>query len=168
MTKKCSQGDCSCLEPSKLNCSEHTASVPTKEENKSSSDFDDVWDSSSDNGDVTESRDLAALKRRHENRGYLDGLTKGGESGLQAGFDDGYPLGAQIGGIVGELIADTIWRSSLGQITPEVKNNVLSELKIEKVLSSEYFDTDLNMKNPHDHPIINKWVKFFDTLGPPL
>lgn len=130
-------------------------------------DYEGDADSNTERYLETGSRDLAALKRRHENRGYLDGLTKGGEIGLQMGFDSGYPLGAQLGGLTGELVAETVWRHSTGQIDDDTRAEALAELQISKVLSSEYFDSDLNMENPRDHPLIRKWSQYYCKLGPP-
>lgn len=128
----------------------------------------DVWGSSSPDPslEATEevSRDVAALKRRHENRGYLDGLTKGGELGLQTGFDAGYPLGAQLGGLVGQLVAETVWRASNGQISVQTRDAALAELRIDKVLSSEHFDSELHIADPALHPTILKWSCFYDSL----
>lgn len=177
MTECGSDGTCVCknttMDTNKLEMRTASKHTHSKLNDESSNDGSDIWASDSnpsDNEQATESgnlsRDLAALKRRHENRGYLDGLTKGGELGLQSGFDDGYPIGAQLGGLVGELLADTVWRCATGQISKEVKDNALSELQIDKILSSEYFDTNLNLENPKDHPIILKWSQYFEKLGP--
>ncbi|KAG0679860.1 Essential protein Yae1, N terminal [Pichia californica] len=177
----CSLGNCSCKEKDKLktNTSLHMESSLDNLSVNSGSDSD-VWGSDSEYGNDDEStligsvkqndfsRDVAALKRRHENRGYLDGLTKGSEIGLQSGFDNGYPLGAQLGGLIGELLAETIWRYSLAQINKDIRDQAFSELKINKVLSSEYFDSNLKLKNPKDHPIINKWTKYYEILGSPM
>jgi hypothetical protein len=137
--------------------------------NNDSNSDSDVWDTLSTTSEVATTpiscRDLQALQRRHENRGYLDGLTKGNEAGLQKGFDDGYPVGAQLGGLVGELVADTICRSSWGQIDESTKNQALDELKISNILNAQHFDVNLDLKNPRDHPIIKKWTSFYDKLG---
>lgn len=166
---ECTSSNCVCKNTS-INSNDNENKlkiVSLKNENDS-----DIWESDTSDyeknallttNDLT--RDLAALKRRHENKGYLDGLTKGNEIGLQSGFDDGYPLGAQLGGLVGELIAETIWKFSLGEISNEIKIQVLNDLNISKILSSEYFDSDLNMKNPREHPIIKKWTHYYEGLN---
>lgn len=109
-------------------------------------------------------QDISALRRRHENKGYYDGLTKGKDSGLQKGFDLGYPVGAQLGGLVGELIAETIWKFNSNQIDENKKNEILKELSIEKILSSDYFDSNLDIKNPLSHPLIQKWSSYLGKI----
>lgn len=171
MPNNCSRNDCSCKESigDETTCSKSTSNLSAS----SILSSDGVWDSDSDlepgyTGTTNVSKDIEALKRVHENRGYLDGITKGGEEGLQNGFDEGYPIGAQLAGIVGELIADVVLRNSLGQINEETKNNALSELKIEKILNSKYFDPNLNITDPRNHPVIRKWSDYFDKLGSPV
>lgn len=165
----CTSSDCVCKNTSITSNDNETNLKMTS--SKSDNDSD-IWESDSSDYEKSESlhvdnltRDLAALKRRHENKGYLDGLTKGNEIGLQSGFDDGYPLGAQLGGLVGELLSETIWKCSLGEISKETKDEAFNDLTISNVLKSEYFDSDLNMKNPRDHPIIKKWFQYYENLN---
>lgn len=149
----------------KLKRKSSSNSIITNKSDKS----DDIWNSDSDIDDEkTLNDDIKALKIRHNNKGYLDGITKGKDSGLQKGFDDGYPIGAELGGIIGELIAETVWRYSMGQINSNQKQNILNELKIDKILNSKYFDINLHLSNPYEHPVIKKWLLFFKNLQYPL
>ncbi|TID15753.1 hypothetical protein CANINC_004282 [Pichia inconspicua] len=165
----CDKSDCICGK-------QNTESV--KVESLSNVSDDDLW-ASSDNEqndklnfnnpdddnqhlqNSNENQDITAIKRRHENRGYYDGLTKGKDSGLQKGFDLGYPVGAQLGGLVGELIAETIWKFDSKQIDQDKRDEILNDLRIDKILSSDYFDSNLDIENPSSHPLIQKWTTFF-------
>lgn len=160
----CSPDTCVCKQNGSTEMA--IASGPSGDSSDIGNNDSDVWGSSSPDPSMTEevSRDVAALKRRHENRGYLDGLTKGGEVGLQTGFDTGYPLGAQLGGLVGQLVAETVWRASNGQISVQTRDAALAELRIDKVLSSEHFDSELHIADPALHPTILKWSCFYDSL----
>ena len=160
----CSPDTCVCKQNGSTEMA--IASAPSGDSSDNGNDDSDVWGSSSPDPSMTEevSRDMAALKRRHENRGYLDGLTKGGEVGLQAGFDTGYPLGAQLGGLIGQLVAETVWRASNGQISLQTRDAALKDLRIDKVLSSEHFDSELGLADPAQHPTILKWTRFYDDL----
>lgn len=164
----CASSDCICKNTSITSDDNETNLKLTSSKIDNDSD---IWESDSSYHEGNEplpadnlTHDLAALKRRHENKGYLDGLTKGNEIGLQSGFDDGYPLGAQLGGLVGELLAETIWKCSTGEISKETKDEVFNDLSISNVLNSGYFDSDLDMKNPRNHPIIKKWLQYYQNL----
>lgn len=180
----CSAGSCACKDKKQggQNVKVTTLANTFFNCDITNSDDNDIWESDDNNcadgyedsdnpavnkGDVHThelSRDIAALKRRHENRGYLDGLTKGNEAGLQLGFDRGYPIGAQLGGLVGELVAETIWKSSLGLVSGEKKEEAMRELRISNILDSQYFDDALNISDPQNHPIIHKWSTFYRLL----
>lgn len=164
---KCNKG--SCL------FSENNQKISAQSPESSTLSDNDIWASSDDethnhlNYDGSQqqhhsqeksSQDIAALQRRHENRGYYDGLVKGKDEGLQTGFDLGYPIGAQLGGLIGGLIAETLWKYNNKQLSDTKKNEILDELKIGKILSSDYFDEDLAIECPQNHPVIQKWTTF--------
>lgn len=103
------------------------------------SDDDDIWG----DGEATQT---PAVKRIHTKQGYVDGLAHAQESSLQAGFDEGYGAGAELGVAVGSILAKT-WG------TPAY-DEARRELVITNVLSRQWFDNDLCMK---EHALIQKW-----------
>ena len=134
------------------------------EEDDDEEDDDDVWGSDCADAAVETNRDIEALRRRQENRGYLEGLTKGKAEGLQNGFDIGYPTGSQLGGLVGEVVAELLWRESIGQIDSSTRLQAMEDLRISNVLSAEYFDVNFNIDNVREHPLIAKWLRYFNGL----
>lgn len=166
---------CACGRKSKQGCLEAAEQAESRLSNKSNSSDSDVWGSSDGEldgeasydvkGDDMYSRDLEAVKRRQENKGYLDGLTDGKQEGLQTGFDEGYPSGAQLGALVGSLVAKVIYLSAQGTLDEHTKEEILEELKIDKVLDVKYFDNDLGIPSTSGHPIILKWTKYLDNLN---
>ncbi|CAI8501421.1 unnamed protein product [Pichia kudriavzevii] len=133
-------------------------------ENSNEEDDDDVWGSDCADAAMETNRDIEALRRRQENRGYLEGLTKGKAEGLQNGFDIGYPTGSQLGGLVGEVVAELLWRESIGQIDSSTRLQAMEDLRISNVLSAEYFDVNFNIDNVREHPLIAKWLRYFNGL----
>ena len=123
-----------------------------------------MWGSDCADAAVETNRDIEALRRRQENRGYLEGLTKGKAEGLQNGFDIGYPTGSQLGGLVGEVVAELLWRESIGQIDSSTRLQAMEDLRISNVLSAEYFDVNFNIDNVREHPLIAKWLRYFNGL----
>lgn len=99
-------------------------------------DNDDVW--ASDDENVSEHADR---QRAQVNQGYLDGLTAAQELGLQSGFDSGYPEGAALGIRVGKILARLHGTDRFQQAK--------RELNITKVLDTQYYDKDLDVKEQH-------------------
>lgn len=110
-------------------------------------------------------RDLLALRRRHYNRGYLDGVTNGSETGLQNGFDYAYPIGAHLGCLVGQLVVETRFRLNIGQISRELAARIYRELAIESIFDQKYYDVNLHLSNGNDHPIVAKWITHYKHIG---
>ena len=182
----CGTGDCACK--SKPEGQEPAQKRLSQVSLRSNPDSDDIWGSDDDgegarDGDGEDegkgegagerdwernggdSRDLAALRRRQENKGYLDGLIKGKEAGLQTGFDQGYPLGAQLGALVGDLVAKAMHYGRKDLIDEQTKTQILTDLKIERVLDAKYFDDNLDMKSALDHPIIIRWTTYLNQIS---
>lgn len=112
--------------------------------------------------------DLVSLRHRHGNRGYLGGVTSGNSQGLQHGFDDAYPIGANLGMLVGRLVGSTLFRARSGQISPEVRDQALSELTITYIYDPQFYNDNLEMTHPLDHPVVRKWANYYATLGLPI
>lgn len=100
------------------------------------SDHDDIW--ASDDENVSEHADR---RRAQMNQGYLDGLTAAQELGLQSGFDSGYPEGAALAIRVGQILARLQGTDRFQQAK--------RELNITKVLDTQYYDKDLDVKEQH-------------------
>ncbi|VEU23257.1 DEKNAAC104389 [Brettanomyces naardenensis] len=139
------------------------------EQRNDASDNDDVWYSDGSENPATEidpnetygsiqdepnNLSIASLKREHAKQGYLDGLTKARESSLQQGFDDGYPVGSRIGGLVGDLIAQSAVGLAKQCVTESQHKKTMEELNIRNVLQGKYFDSNLNLDNEKEHPVI--------------
>lgn len=105
-----------------------------------------------------ESQEVAALRRVHAKRGYLDGLSQAKEESLQAGFDNGYPAGAELGLQVGEIVGRLLFlRASRpgDQQLRETVDRAVSSLAIQKVLSRKFFDDELRLAQAH--PLLAQW-----------
>lgn len=109
--------------------------------------MDDVWE---EEGPAPSS--TTRVEREHHNSGYVEGITASKEKWLQPGFDGGYPTGAVLGMQVGQIIGTL---QGLG--LRDIETKATSDLSIENIYSSKYWDKDANPTFDGTHPLIEEW-----------
>lgn len=129
------------------------AAIHDTHSDNSGSDDDSVWASDSDDGPQNQQvePDIAAVRRKFAKRGYIDGKTEWQEKGLQMGFDTGYTVGATLALEAGEVLA-VLQLKGNGELVEKAG----LELNITRLLSSEYFDDEAELKGGK-HPVLEQW-----------
>jgi hypothetical protein len=138
--------------------------------------------------------DIPRLRSIHVTNGYREGIAASKEQYIQAGFDEGYSLGGEIGTKAGWCLGaleglsrglaaskSTAASVALKEEAKDTWEKAGEELKMEKLLSSDYFGPDgvwlydvPGQENETDvtfgdvanaHPLLNRWKATVNDLA---
>ncbi|KAF2718083.1 hypothetical protein K431DRAFT_231561 [Polychaeton citri CBS 116435] len=122
--------------------------------------------------------DIPRLRARHVTEGYREGIAASKDKYLQEGFDEGFALGAEIGllagsivGVLEGLMKGLQYHGAERTEMTEVLSKAEQELKMERLISETFFETDGNWKfevaenDPGTHNMAGENFSFGDVAA---